>query len=62
MHLELIDATANATIACDEYRYKDNIALGSGLLVKPTMDKGYLLHEICERVSQNNSPSLFIQW
>ena len=49
VHLKLVDATLNATIACDEYGYKDNIAVGSGPLesqyssVKLTVDKGYPL-------------------
>ena len=47
MHLKFVGATSNAAVACDEYRYKGNIALESGLLegryssVKLTMDNGY---------------------
>ena len=32
VHLKFVDASLNATVACDEYRYKHNIALGPGLL------------------------------
>ena len=53
-------------IACNEYWYKDNIALGSVLLegwyssVKLTMDKGYPL--LASVLVENNSPYLFIRW